>query len=49
MVHRIGIQKFRNNLCFVPNAVENLLTANATVHNYNTHKLRAARCLHQYV
>ena len=52
MVHRIGIQKFKNNLCFVSNAVENLFTANATVHNYNTrnkHKLRAARCLHQYV
>ena len=43
---------FKNNVGFLPNAVENLFTANATVHNYNTrnkHKLRAARGIHQYV
>ena len=52
VVHRIGIQMFKNNVGFLPNAVENLFTANATVHNYNTrnkHKLRAARGIHQYV
>ena len=41
-----NIQMFKNNVGFLPNAVENLFTANATVHNYNTrnkHKLRAAR------
>ena len=33
---------FINNAGFIPNAVANLFTANATVHNYNTrnkHKL----------
>ena len=52
MAHRIGIQMFKNNVGFLPNAVENLCTANATVHNYNKHnkhKLRAARGIHQYV
>ena len=52
VVHRIGIQMFKNNVGFLPNAVENLFTVNATVHNYNTsnkHKLRAARGIHQYV
>ena len=52
VVHRIGIQMFKNNVGFLPNAVENLFTANATVHNSNTrnkHKLRAARGIHQYV
>ena len=37
---------FKNNVGFLPNAVENLFTANAPVHTYNTrnkHKLRAAR------
>ena len=39
VVHRIGMQMFKNNL-----AVGNLFTANATIHSYNTrnkHKLRA--------
>ena len=52
VVHRIGIQVFKNSIGFLPNAVENLFTSNATVHNYNTrnkHKLRAARGIHQYV
>ena len=52
VVHRIGIQMFKNNLDFLPDAIENLFIANATVHSYNTrnkHKLRAAHGLHQYV
>ena len=43
---------FKNNVGFLSNTVENLFTANVTVHNYNTrnkHKLRAARGIHQYV
>ena len=43
---------FKNNVGFLPNAVVNLSTANATVHNHNTrnkHKLRTARGMHQYV
>ena len=51
-VHKIGIQMFKNNVGFLPNAVENLFTANATVHTYNTrnkHKVRAVRGIHQYV
>ena len=52
VVHRIGMQMFKNNLGFLPNAVGNLFTANATIHSYNTrnkHKLRAACGMHQYV
>ena len=52
VVYRIGMQMFKNNLGFLPNAVGNLFTANATIHNYNTrnkHKLRAACGMHQYV
>ena len=40
------------NLGLLPNAVENLFTANATVHSFNTrnrHELRAARGIHQHV
>ena len=43
---------FKNNVGFLSNTVENLFTANVTVHNYNTrnkHKLRVARGIHQYV
>ena len=29
VVHRIGIQMIKNNVGFLPNAVENLFTANA--------------------
>ena len=38
-------KSFKNNLGFLPDAIENLFIANATVHSYNTrnrHKLRAA-------
>ena len=52
MAHRIGIQMFKNNVGFLPNAGENVFTANATVHNYNIrnrHKFRATRGIHQYV
>ena len=54
VVHRIGIQMFKNNLGFLPDAIENLFIANPTVHSYiayntrNRHKLRAAHGLHQY-
>ena len=52
VVYRIGIQMFENIVGFLPNAVENFFTANATVHNYNTrirHKLRTSRGFYHYV
>ena len=48
VAYRIGIQVFKNNLGFLPDAIENLFIANATVHSYNTrnrHKLRAAHAV----
>ena len=33
VVHRIGMQMFKNILGFLPNAVRNLFTANATINS----------------
>ena len=48
----MAIRMFKNNLGLLLNAVENLFTANATVHSCNTrnrHKLRAAHGIDQHV
>ena len=54
VVHRISIQMFKNKFGCFPNAFENLVTANDTVHSYITchgHKLRGSSCrgIHQYI
>ena len=43
---------FKNYLRYVPNAVHNLFTTNASIHDYNTrnkHKLRAAYGKHCFM
>ena len=43
---------FKNYLGYVPNAVHNLFTTNASIHDYNTrnkHKLRAAYGKHCFM
>ena len=52
VAHRIGILMFKIYIGYVPNVVHNLLTINASIHDYNTrnkHKLRAAYGKHRFM
>ena len=52
MIHRIGHQIFKNNLGYIPKAVESLFISNSDIHNYNTRnrdKMRVAYGKHKFM
>ena len=51
-IHRIGLQMFKNNLGYIPKAVESLFITNSDVHKYNTRngdKMRSAYGKHEFM
>ena len=40
VIHRIVLQMFKNNLGYIPKAVESLFITNSDIHKYNTRKYR---------
>ena len=52
VIHRIGLQMFRNNLGYIPKAVESLFITNSDIHKYNTRnrdKMRSAYGKHEFM
>ena len=52
VIHRIGLQMFKNNLGYIPKAVESLFITNSDIHKYNTRnkdKMRSAYGKHEFM
>ena len=52
VIHRIGLQMFKNNLGYIPKAVKSLFTTNSDIHKYNTRnrdKMRSAYGKHEFM
>ena len=52
VIHRIGLQMFKNNLGYIPKAVESLFITNSDIHKYNTKnkdKMRSAYGQHEFM
>ena len=52
VIHRIGLQMFKNNLGYIPKAVESLFMTNSNIHKYNTRnkdKMRSAYGKHEFM
>ena len=52
VIHRIGLQMFKNHLGYIPKAVKSLFTTNSDIHKYNTRnrdKMRSAYGKHEFM
>ena len=52
VIHRIGLQMFKNNLGYISKAVESLFITNSDIHKYNTRnkdKMRFAYGKHEFM
>ena len=52
VIHRIGLQMFKNNLGYISKAVKSLFTTNSDIHQYNTRnrdKMRSAYGKHEFM
>ena len=52
VIHRIGLQMLKNNLGYIPKAVESLFITNSDIHKYNTRnkdKMRSAYGKHEFM
>ena len=52
VIHRIGLQMFKNNLGYIPKAVKSFFTTNSDIHKYNTRnrdKMRSAYGKHEFM
>ena len=52
VIHRIGLRMFKNNLGYIPKAVESLFITNSDIHKYNTRnkdKMRSAYGKHEFM
>ena len=52
VIHRIGLQMFKNNLGYISKVMKILFTANSDIHKYNTRnrdKMRSAYGKHEFM
>ena len=44
VIHRIGLQMFKNNLGYIPKAVKSLFTTNSDIHKYTSNIETEIKC-----